>query len=300
MSNNQLALVKKDTVDVVAAKIREFQSRGEIHFPANYSPENAMKAAWLQLQSTVDRSGKPAMEVCTRDSIANALLDMVVQGLNPAKKQCYFVVYGNKLVCMRSYFGSMALVKRILPESELWYGVVYEGDEFEYTIERGRKKILNHTQKIENVKQEKILAAYCVIEPGNNRPPHTEIMTIDQIKQAWRQGQTYREGGNGVHQKFTDQMVLKTVINRACKYVINSSSDDYLLLHHMNRTDEVIAEQEVEEEISVNANKEFIDVEPVVPNESEGNGDNERQIDMDKVFDEAISEPDEELEEAPF
>lgn len=290
--SNQLALVKKDTVDVVAAKIREFQSRGEIHFPANYSPENAMKAAWLQLQSTVDRNGKPALEVCTRDSIANALLDMVVQGLNPAKKQCYFVVYGNKLVCMRSYFGSMALVKRILPASEIWYGLVYEGDEFEYTIERGRKKILKHTQKIENVKPDKILAAYCVIEPGDNRPAHTEIMTIDQIKQAWKQGQTYKDGGNSTHQKFTDQMALKTVINRACKYVINSSSDDYLLLHHMNRTDEVIAEQEVEEEIAQNANREFIDVEPVDAEKPEG------QMDID--FDVPFSEPTEELEEAPF
>lgn len=268
--SNQLALVKKDTVDVVAQKIREFQQRGEIHFPADYSPENAMKAAWLTLQSTVDRNGKPALQVCTRDSIANALLDMVVQGLNPSKKQCYFVVYGNKLVCMRSYFGSMAVVKRVLPESEIYYGVVYEGDEFEYSIERGRKRILKHVQKIENVRPDKIVAAYCVIEPGGNRPPYTEIMTIDQIKQAWKQGQTYKENGEGVHQKFSDQMAVKTVINRACKYVINSSSDNYLLLHHFNRTDEMTAEQEVADEIAANANKEVIDIETEVINGEEG------------------------------
>lgn len=29
---NQLALVKKDTVDVVAAKVKEFQESGELHF----------------------------------------------------------------------------------------------------------------------------------------------------------------------------------------------------------------------------------------------------------------------------
>src|SRR5690625_4382272 len=72
-NQNQLALVKKDTVDVVAERVRQFQERGEIHFPANYSPENAMKSAWLILQNTQDRNKKPALEVCTKDSIANSL-----------------------------------------------------------------------------------------------------------------------------------------------------------------------------------------------------------------------------------
>ena len=35
--SNVIALVKKDTVDIVAAKVREFQERGELHFPTNYS-----------------------------------------------------------------------------------------------------------------------------------------------------------------------------------------------------------------------------------------------------------------------
>jgi recombination protein RecT len=38
------------------------------------------------------------LQACTRDSIANALLDMAVQGLNPAKKQGYFIAYGKQLV----------------------------------------------------------------------------------------------------------------------------------------------------------------------------------------------------------
>jgi recombination protein RecT len=127
--SNQLALVKKDVVDVVAAKVREFQERGEIHFPANYSPENAMKAAWLILQSTFDRNKRPALEICTKDSIANALLDMVIQGLNPAKKQGYFIVYGNQLVFLRSYFGTMAVTKRVTGAKEINANVIYEGDE---------------------------------------------------------------------------------------------------------------------------------------------------------------------------
>ena len=73
-----LALLKKDTVDIVAARVRQFQESGELNLPANYSPENAMKSAWLTLQSTTDRNNRPALEVCTKDSIANSLLDMLV------------------------------------------------------------------------------------------------------------------------------------------------------------------------------------------------------------------------------
>jgi recombination protein RecT len=255
-----LSLIKKDTVDVVAAKIRQFQQSGELHLPANYSAENAMKSAWLILQSTVDKNGKPALEICTKDSIANALLDMVVQGLNPAKKQCYFIVYGNKLVCQRSYFGSMHLAKEVAGAKDIYAAVVYQGDDFEYAIERGRKRILKHVQKIENIRNDKIIAAYCVIEFGDDRPPYTEIMTIDQIRQAWKQSQLYREDGNGTHQKFTDQMAIKTVINRACKALINSSNDNNLFLRSFNRADEMVSEHEVEEEIAANANKDVLDV----------------------------------------
>ena len=86
MSNN-LALVKKDVVDVVEKKVQGFVSKGELHLPPNYSVENAMKSAWLILQSTVNKDKRPVLEVCSKDSIANALLDMAVQGLNPAKNK---------------------------------------------------------------------------------------------------------------------------------------------------------------------------------------------------------------------
>lgn len=257
------AVVKRDVVDLVAGRVRQFIERGELQLPPDYSAENALKGAWLTLQFVTDKQGKPALQVCTRESIANSLLDMVVQGLNPQKRQCYFVVFGNKLVLLRSYFGSMALVKRIIPDAEIWFAPVYEGDELEYAIERGRKRILKHVQRPENVRPDRITAAYCVIEHADGRPIHTEIMTIDQIKRAWAQGQNYQEHPEkpGTHQKFPDQMAVKTVINRACKYVINASSDSYLLRAAAARSDEELAEAEIEEEVAANANGAVIDVE---------------------------------------
>lgn len=269
MSNKQIALVKKDTVDVVAERVREFQENGELHLPPNYSPENAMKSAWLALQSTYTKDKKPVLQACTRDSIANSLLDMVVQGLNPAKKQCYFVAYGNQLVCMRSYFGSMAVVKNVAGAKDVDAQVIYEGDEFDYEINHGRIKIIKHKQSFSNRVKGNIVGAYAVISFKDERPDYVVIMTMDQIKKAWSQGQTYREGGNSPHNKFTEEMCKKTVINRACKAYINSSSDNNLILKSFNRTKEVQTEYEVQQEIEENANTEFIDIELEEDNQPE-------------------------------
>lgn len=259
--NGNLAILRKDTVDVVATWVRKYQERGELQLPPNYSASNALKSAWLVLQETTNRNKQPVLQACTQDSIVNALLDMVVQGLNPGKKQCYFVAFGQQLVCMRSYFGSMAVVKNVAGATDVWAEVVYKGDVFEYEIKRGRKHVTKHTQKLENIKRESIVAAYAVIEFGDERPDYTEIMTIDQIKQAWMQGQNYREDGNGTHQKFTTEMAKKTVINRACKAYINSSNDANLFTKHFNRAEDTIEDQKFDDEVAENANQEIIDVE---------------------------------------
>ncbi|OEH86225.1 recombinase [Desulfuribacillus stibiiarsenatis] len=263
-----ISIVKKDTVDIVAAKVKEFQERGELHFPANYSPENAMKSAWLILQEakTGKNEGyKPVLEVCSKDSIANSLLDMVVQGLNPAKKQGYFIAYGKQLIFQRSYFGTMAVTKRVTAAKDIDASVIYEGDEVDYEIINGRIKNLTHKQKFGNINKEKILGAYCMITFSNDEV-YTELMTMDEIRKAWSKSQmwgkdqdTERQGST--HDDFKQEMCKKTVINRACKKFMNSSDDSSLIMKHFRRSDEALTEAEVEAEISENANSEFIDVE---------------------------------------
>lgn len=257
---SDLMMVKKDTVDVVASKVREFQEKGELHFPANYSPENAMKSAWLILQSTVNREKQPVLQSCTKDSIANSLLDMVVQGLNPAKKQGYFIAYGKQLAFQRSYFGTMAVTKQAAGAKDIFGQVVYKGDEFEYEIKGARKIIKNHVQKIENVNGDNIVAAYCVIE-FEDGTQFADIMTMDQIRKAWSKSKMNPDKDGSTHKEFPEDMARKTVINRTCKTYINSSNDSNLVIDHFQRSDEVAQEAEMEEEIAENANTEPIDVE---------------------------------------
>ena len=66
---NELALIKKDVVDIVEGRVKHFISDGSLHLPAGYSPGNAMKAAWLILQDTVDKDKRPVLTTCTKDSI---------------------------------------------------------------------------------------------------------------------------------------------------------------------------------------------------------------------------------------
>jgi recombination protein RecT len=284
---NELALIKKDVVDVVGKKVQEFVSRGELHLPPNYSVENAMKSAWLILQNTVDKDKRPVLQVCTKDSIANSLLDMAVQGLNPAKKQGYFIAYGKQLVFQRSYFGTMAVTKRVAGAKEINAYVIYEGDDVEYELKNAKIVNLVHKQKFGNINKDKIIGAYAtIIMPDGD--VYYEVMTMEEIRMAWKKSQMWgkdqdKERKGSTHDEYRQEMAKKTVINRACKRFLNSSDDGSLLMHHVNRADELAVEAEIEAEIEENANQELIDIEyEVAEDEEENNTEVEEQVEEDK------------------
>jgi recombinational DNA repair protein RecT len=171
---------------------------------------------------------------CTNESIYNALLDMAVQGLNPGKKQCYFIAYGNQLLLQRSYMGTVMVAKRLGGIKDVHANVVYLGDEFKYdVIVDGGVDVTSHSSALENRGPDKIIAAYAAIRL-NDGGRYTELMTISEIKKAWGQGAT--RGNSPAHQNFPEEMAKKTVINRACKLFVNTSDDSDLLSDSFNRT----------------------------------------------------------------
>jgi recombination protein RecT len=265
MTNAQLEKVEKNEkniVEKVEDRVKQLQESNAIHFPAHYSPENALKSAWLILQET--KTGKnagyqPVLSYCSKTSIANALLDMVVQGLNPQKKQGYFLNYGKTLVFQRSYFGTMAVTKNAAGAKSIDATVIYEGDKVDYDIINGRITNLNHKQEFGNLDKE-ILGAYCTITFGEGEV-YIELMTIKEIRTAWSKSQSWskgqeKESENSVHGQFTQEMAKKTVINRACKKFLNSSNDASVLMQTISHD-----EDEVQQEIEENANDETLDME---------------------------------------
>ena len=215
-------------VEKVLTKVNSLKEIGGIALPPDYSAENALRSAWLILQEMKDKANLPVLQSSTPDSIANSLFNMVVQGLNPAKHQCSFILYGNKLTLQREYAGSIALARRYSSMKNIYAGVIYKGDVFEFAIDTttGMKKITSHAQRMENLDDSKIIGAYAVVT-FDDGSVNTEIMTMAQIQKSWEQGPT--KGQSPAHKNFPGEMAKKTVINRACKLLIAASDDSVLM-----------------------------------------------------------------------
>lgn len=192
--NNKLQTIEQQLVqeknvsDNVLNKVRVLESQGNLELPNDYSPSNAMKQAWLQI------SQDNKLMSCNDTSKANALLDMVTQGLNPAKNQCYFIPYGNKMQLQRSYHGNVMMLKRDAGAQDVVAQVIYKGDTFKQEMgETGRIKAIKHEQDFFNIDKENIIGAYCTIVFNDGRDNYIEVMTIEQIKQAWMQSSMIKD-----------------------------------------------------------------------------------------------------------
>lgn len=313
--NTQLMKQEKDIFTSVMNRVRSFQMNGELIFPADYVPENALKAAQLKLYEVYDKNNRPALEVCTKESIANALLSTVVQGLNPDKKQCYYIVRGNKLCMDRSYFGdahvAMTVDRNI---ADIVPKVVYEGDEIEVETVKGKDIVTYHKTDPFNRDKSKIVGAYCNVI-YNDGTYYSVIMTFDEIKQSWRQSPIKPVNEDGsikkdtTHDKFTAEMCQRTVVRKACTPIINKSSDKSLIAKFARESALESAEAEVEAEIAENANKELIDFNDAVDTEyipAESDTETEPQVEAQKEETKTVSkaakekEPNKESQQSLF
>ena len=281
MAKEVMKINEKAITDNVLNRVNDLQSKGELDFPKNYSVGNALKSAYLIL-SGVDLKDK--IQNCTQESIANSLLDMVVQGLNPAKKQCYFIPYGNKLQLSRSYLGTIALTKRLKGVKDVVGYAIYKGDDLQlgFDFATGKQFVKSYNPSTNRNSGDLIGALGLVV--GENEILRVEYMDIEQVKKAWNQGAM--KGNSPAHRNFTDQMMIKTVINRVCKLYVNTSDDSDKIADAFNRSEESMANTDLEliEEIEENANKLELpvleeDVEEVIEEEVEKNEEKLSRVD---------------------
>lgn len=177
-------LTQKQITSPVAARIGEMQNEG-LMIAQNYSVSNALSSAYYALKNS---SSGNLLQMCTQDSIYNALLDMVTQGLSPAKTQCYFIPYGNTVKLTRSYFGTMKVVKQLPEVKDIYAEVIYEGDKFQIKNENGRKVFVSHETDWVNA-DNPIAGAYCIIEKEDGEKILT-VMTKKEIDKSWAQAKT--------------------------------------------------------------------------------------------------------------
>lgn len=221
MSNE---LTQKQVTSNVATRINQMKDSDGLMIAPKYSVSNALSSAYYAL-----KNGNLLNK--DQDSIYNALLDMVTQGLSPAKNQCYFVPYGDAVKLTRSYFGTMKVVKQLPEVKDIYAEVIYKGDEFKIKNENGRKVFVSHDTDWMNADNE-IVGAYCIIEKEDSEKILT-VMTKKEIDKSWSKAKT-----KNVQNDFPQEMAKRTVINRAAKQFFNTSDDNDLFVDAVNRTTE--------------------------------------------------------------
>lgn len=257
----------------------EALNRAGIKYPADYVPENAIKSAMYEIAKVKDKNGVSMVEKAmtnqsTFNSVVNVVNQMLIQGLDMGKKQCYAIAYGEELQLQRSYFGTRTALLRIPEIKDIKAFEYYEDNvpEFEFdvmTMTISRIKAWNP-----NHKSKELAGAFAVIAKNDGLFEVTN-MSIDEIHTSWSQSQNYgktvwlntaeeikaakdagfavkefkkKDGTKGasyktdepneVQSKFGGEMAKRTVINRAAKLYINSSNAPVEYVRAINETTE--------------------------------------------------------------
>ncbi|HEN2397752.1 TPA: recombinase RecT [Streptococcus agalactiae] len=273
MSNE---LTQKQVTSNVATRINQMKDSDGLMIAPKYSVSNALSSAYYAL-----KNGNLLNK--DQDSIYNALLDMVTQGLSPAKNQCYFVPYGNAVKLTRSYFGTMKVVKQLPEVKDIYAEVIYKGDEFKIKNENGRKVFVSHDTDWMNADNE-IVGAYCIIEKEDSEKILT-VMTKKEIDKSWSKAKT-----KNVQNDFPQEMAKRTVINRAAKQFFNTSDDNDLFVDAVNRTTE--NEYDNDRQVKDITSQEKNSLDDLIGHQSENK---DAPINLKDVIEDLHSEPEKTL-----
>ena len=266
-NNNNLQAIEnpKNIKDQVLNQVVKLQGSGGLTVPAGYDPTNALHSAWLIFE------GDKKLMATTPVSKANALFKMVALGLDPGKQQGYFIPYGNTVQFQSSYHGNTMILKRDAGALAVDANVVYKGDDFKFEIDpkTGKRVVTKHEQTLESLDSKEPVGAWAAITFEDERMNHVEIMTYQQIKQAWLQSAMLKDEESikrsKTHNNFQEEMIKKTVINRASKRFRNTTgvaTNAKLIEEIDEKTRKQVFDAEVEKEQAA-AELDFDTVEEV-------------------------------------
>lgn len=212
----------------VQNEINNMQKNNGLQLPKGYSVGNALNSAWLILSD--DSKGPSMLQKCDPKSVSKALLNMAIQGLSPAKNQCYFIPYGKQCTLQRSYFGSITVLKQLSSVKDIKAQVIFQDDEFEIGADDDMNLVVKrYAPKFEN-RDKPIVGAFAYVRQQDDSRIWT-VMTKKEIDASWSQAKT-----KNVQNKFGQEMAQRTIINRAAKMYINSSNDNDLFVGAINAT----------------------------------------------------------------
>ena len=205
----------KDTTAWIERSVKENQ----ITVPEGYDTPSEITTALMIIAQTIDKEGRPALESCSKESIMTQLRLMAQNGLSMARKQCYPIVRKPKLCIDTSYFGTISILKRIMPGYDVRANVIYKDDTYDYVFneEIQCNQIVNVRSSIEN-RDKGIVGAYGVIfEKATGKIIYSEVMSWKEILTSWSHAKTGK-----VQKEFPQEMAKRTLIQRMCKLFLNT------------------------------------------------------------------------------
>lgn len=196
----------------------------EIANDKTFNAKQAIISMALKLKEVKDKAGRPAIDVCTRESIAQVAQELLVKRLDPLKSQVSLIVRGDKLSFHQQYQGAVKRALELNPFlSHFNFVPIYKNDKVEMEIGKdGSYGIKSHTTSFANIGNNNLIGGYVRAIKKDGSVYMTEVMTMEQIKIAWSKSSN---SSLSVHHAFPLRMVRKTILNGLCNWLINTTGE---------------------------------------------------------------------------
>ncbi|EWU65211.1 hypothetical protein U337_02547 [Staphylococcus aureus W48969] len=276
-----------------------FASHCSFEFAIDSSLFHVLELAWFQIGGY-----NPLLGFAASSSVA-AFLVVVVVGFFPAANHCCFFLLCGDMVLFRSCYGGVMVLTRGVGGADVVAAVVFFGGAFvQYMGETGRIVALEHAQSFFNIDTENIIGAYCTVVFNDGRGNYIEVMTFEEIEEAWMQSSMVYDGvflEDCTPRSFFQEVVAKTVVIRGCAKLFISTSAASLFFNYVQESEQRQRKEVLDAEVEENANQEQLDFEqPVLEEAQYTELENDKPIDVSDF--EEIKEPatEKESEEEPF
>lgn len=218
MAEKKTELAKSSLVEEIAlSKINQYVELGMV-LPENFNPTNSLKKARMMLND-MKVQGKPVLEVCTKESVIQCLIDSCCKGLDYSEMQVYFIPRNNIMTNLESVYGRIARAKRASRYYKPIVQYVHEGDDFQIGVDvtNGKTIIKKHETSLDNL-DKPIVAAYTFVTDDNN---DTEVFIM--TKREWLTSWKKSSNGGAVAKEFERDMIFRSIIKKSTKSLVNAN-----------------------------------------------------------------------------
>lgn len=237
---NKNELAKSTLVEEVAlAKINQYMELGLV-LPQDYSPTNSLKKARLMLND-MQIEGRPALEMCTKESVLSCLIEMVTKGYDVSSMQAYFIPRktknGYQMTLMESVYGRITRAKRASKNYKPIVQFVHQDDIFKYGIDvkTGYTVVEKHETCLEN-KDKPIIAAYAYVTDNEG---NTEVVIMSQ--RDWISSWKKSANGCAVAKEFAEDMIFRTIVKKSTKKLVNAAVNAFIPTSNNDDDDTILA-----------------------------------------------------------